>query len=90
MIQNCTYNKLTDIKKTVPNLAMSIDDAMVTGVISATGTELPYTNEESIAEIGNYLHDSIDIAMAAKNLGESLAYNPTSAVADANPKGENA
>lgn len=89
MIQDCKYNAATDIKKTIPNLAMSIEDAMLTGVISATGTEIPYTDETEVESVGNYLHDNIEVAMAAKKLGQSMSSIPTS-VESANPKGENA
>lgn len=88
MIQICRHNPITDVKKTVPGLAMSIEDAMLTGIISATGTEIPYTDETEVSEVGSYLHDNIDIAMAAKSLGQSMSNLPTGEVA--NPKGENA
>lgn len=78
MIIKCRHDKVKDIKKTIPGLAMSIEDAMLTGVINATGTEIPYTNETSVAEVGNYLTDAVDIAMAAKNLGQSLSNLPVS------------
>lgn len=89
MIQDCKYNAVTDIKKTIPCLAMSIEDAMLTGIISATGTEIPYTDETEVSEIGNYLHDNIEIATAAKKLGQSMSSIPTNTEV-ANPKGENA
>lgn len=89
MITKCSYNKETDIKKTIPNLAMSIDDAMTTGIITATGTEIPYTDETDVYGVGNYLHDPIDVAMAAKKLGQSMSAIAAAEV-NANPKGENA
>lgn len=87
MITKCRYNKDRDIQKTIPNLAMSIENAIITGVINATGTEIPYTNETEVSEVGSYLTDNIEIAMAAKRLGESMSSLPTNA---SNPSGENA
>lgn len=89
MIQICKYNKDTDIQKTIPNLAMSIDDAMNTGIITSTGTEIPYTNINDVSEVGSYLNDPIDIAMAAKKLGQSMSAIAAAEI-NANPKGENA
>lgn len=88
MIQICRYDSVKDIKKTIPNLAMSIEDAMLTGVISATGTEIPYTDETEVENVGSYLHDNIEVAMAAKKLGQSMSAAEI-AMNNANPKGEN-
>lgn len=91
MIQDCKYDRFKDIKKTIPNLAMSIEDAMTTGIISSTGTELPYTNDTEVSEIGSYLHDNIEIAMAAKQIGQSMSNLPTNTAVQSNPTtGENA
>lgn len=67
-----------DIEQVIPNLAVSIAEALTTGVIKDTGTSTPYTKETDVTAVGNYITDKVDIAMAAKNLGQSLASMPTS------------
>lgn len=66
-----------DIEEVVPNLAISIAEALTTGVIKDTGTSTPYTKETDVNSVGNYLTDKVDIAIAAKNLGQSMASMPT-------------
>lgn len=63
----------------VPDLAMSIQLALTTGIIKDSGTNSPYNEVESTEQVGNYLHDAIDIAMASRKLGIAMSSsNPTS------------
>lgn len=79
MICKCRFDKKKDIQETVPDLAISIAMALQTGVIKDTSDSTPYSKITSIEEVGSYLHDSIDIAMAAKRLGAVMSSsNPTS------------
>lgn len=79
MITKCKFDKNKDFQETVPDLAMSIQMALSTGIIKDSGSNSPYNEMESTGEIGNYLHDTIDIAMASKRLGLAMSSaNPTS------------
>lgn len=78
MITKCKYDKNRDFKQVVPNLSMSIRLAMQTGVITDSAANSPYNEMESTEQVGNYLHDTIDIAMASKKLGIQMSSNPTS------------
>lgn len=78
MITSCKFDKDKDIQKVIPDLEISISMAMTTGVIKDTATSAPYTNETDVDSVGNYLHDPIDVAMAAKAVNASLANYPTS------------
>lgn len=86
MITKARFNKDTDIQETIPDLEISISMAMQTGIVKDTATSTPYTNETEVDNVGNYLHDNIEVAMALKNLGESMTAMPTSQTV--NPQGE--
>lgn len=73
MITVCEFDELRDIQEVEPGLAVDIQEALITGIIKDTATSLPYTKETEVGEVGNYLHDSIEIAMAAKKLGASMS-----------------
>lgn len=72
MITKCKFDKLKDIQETVPGLAVSIEEALVSGVIKDSGTSTPYNEMTSTEEVGNYLHDAIDIALEARRVGEYI------------------
>lgn len=78
MITSCKFDKNKDIEKVIPDLEISISMAMTTGIIKDTATSAPYTNETEVDNVGNYLHDPIDIAMAMKAVNASLSNMPTS------------
>lgn len=79
MITKCKYDKDKDFMEVVPDLAMSIQLALTTGIIKDSGTNSPYNEVESTEQVGNYLHDAIDIAMASRKLGIAMtSSNPTS------------
>lgn len=72
MIQDCRFNKNTDFEQTVPDLAMSITLALQTGVVVSTADNAPYNEIDDTDNVGNYLHDAIDIAMASRKLGLAM------------------
>lgn len=76
MITKCKYDKNKDFGEVVPDLAISITEAIITGVVKDTVDTTPYTKLNDISEVGNYLHDSIDIAIAAAKIGEQISTNP--------------
>lgn len=76
MITKCKYDKNKDFGEVVPNLALSITEAIITGVVKDTADSTPYTKLNDINEVGNYLHDSIDIAIAADRIGKSISSMP--------------
>lgn len=76
MITKCKFNKVKDFEETVPGLAVSIKEALVSGVIKDTGTSTPYTEVENPGEVGYYLKDGIDIALAAQKIGQQVSTAP--------------
>lgn len=94
MIQKCLFNPVSDIEEVLPELAPNISEMMATHVVPATDSvDSPYSNETSIDEVGHYLRDKIDIAIAAKRLNASLAEKGKAAASAAAPEstsGENA
>lgn len=89
MIQTCSYNPEKDFSEVLPDLAMSITEAMLTGVVKDTIDTSPYTKETDVHVIGNYVTDNIDVAMALKKMGKSLSSMPTS-TNPSTPSGEGA
>lgn len=90
MITKCKFDKDKDFQETIPDLAVSIEMALTTGIIKDTADSTPYSKMTSTDEVGNYLHDTIDIAMAAKKLGAQMSNsNPTSTTFNGNPEGAN-
>lgn len=74
MIQTCKFNPESDIEEVVPDLAPDISEMMVTHTVPATSSvDTPYTNETDIREVGHYLRDKIDIAMAQYRLNEKMS-----------------
>lgn len=78
MLCECFFNPEQDFGEVVPGLAMSIAEALITGVVKDTATSTPYSKETDVNVIGNYVTDNIDVAMALKNIGKSLTNMPTS------------
>lgn len=90
MITKCKFDKNRDFQETVPDLAISIQMALTTGVIKDTSDSTPYSKMTSTDEVGSYLHDTIDIALAAQKLGQNMSNsNPTSTTYSGNPEGAN-
>lgn len=79
MIQKIKYDKDRDFQEVVPGLALSVTEALLTGVVKDTATSTPYTKETDVNVIGNYVTDNIDVAMALKAIGKSMASMPTNA-----------
>lgn len=73
MIQHCSFNPASDIERVVPNLAPDVSEMMATGVVPSTSDSTPYTKETEISDVGHYLRDKIQTAMAAYNLQKSMA-----------------
>ena len=77
MIVQCKFDPKMDIQETVPGLAMSIEMALTTGIIKDTADSTPYNEMTSTDQVGNYLHDAIDIALEAQRLGTVMANTQT-------------
>lgn len=73
MKQICKFNPLSDIEEVQPDLAVDIAEVMATNTVVSTGDSSPYSKETEISEVGHYLRDKIDTAMAAYRLGASMA-----------------
>lgn len=82
MITKCKFDKVRDFQETVPDLAVSIAMALSTGIIKDTADSTPYSKMTSTDEVGNYLHDPIDIAMASNRLNAHIASSPMADVAN--------
>lgn len=89
MITECVFDPQKDFSEVVPDLAMSVTEALLTGVVKDTFDSTPYTKETDVHVIGNYVTDNIDVALALKNIGKSLSNLPTS-VTPSTPSGEGA
>lgn len=77
MVQNCKFNPASDIEAVVPDLAVDIGEIMATGVVASTGDTTTYSKETEISEVGHYITDKIQGAIAAMKLNKSLAGNST-------------
>lgn len=87
MITKCKFDKNKDFQETVPDLAVSIAMALSTGIVKDTADSTPYSKMTSTDEIGNYLHDPIDIAMASSRLNAQIASSQMADVAsNGNPE----
>lgn len=90
MITKCKFDAQRDFKETIPDLAISISMALTTGIIKDTSDSTPYSKMTKTEEVGSYLHDTIDIALAAQKLGAQMSNsNPTSTTYNGNPEGAN-
>lgn len=76
MITVCKFDKSKDIQEYIPDLAISIQEAIITGVVKDTVDTTPYTKLNDVNEVGSYLHDAIDIAMAADRIGQAISSMP--------------
>lgn len=80
MIQECKFNPACDVEEVVPDLAPDISEMMITHTVPATSsTDTPYTNENSIEEVGHYLKDKIEVAMAQYRLNQKISAGAESA-----------
>lgn len=77
MIQEILYDEVKDFGQVVPGLAMSVTEALLTGVVKDTIDTSPYTKETDVTVIGNYVTDNIEVAMALKKIGKSISELPT-------------
>lgn len=73
MRQICKYNPASDVEEVQPDMAVDIAEVMATNTVVSTGDSSPYSKETDISEVGHYLRDKIDTAMAAYRLQESMA-----------------
>lgn len=86
-------NPVRDYEKVVPNLSVDIGEIMNTGVVASTGDTTPYTKETEISEIGHYVKDKIQCAIAAMKLNRSISeaskVSPSIPSNPSNPEGAN-
>lgn len=73
MRQICKYNPLSDVEQVQPDMAVDIAEVMATNTVVSTGDSSPYSKETDISEVGHYLRDKIDTAMAAYRLQASMS-----------------
>lgn len=85
MLQICKYNPDCDMAEARQDLAIDIAEAMATGVVPSYATDNPYTKDMDISEVGHYLRDKISIALAANQVGASLAAQATAQSNQVNP-----
>lgn len=89
MITECVFNPEKDFKEVTPNLAMSVSEALLTGVVKDTFDSTPYSKETDVSAIGNYVIDNVDVALALKKIGKSMSNLPTNTT-PSTPSGESA
>lgn len=85
MIQVCKFNPRSDVEKVVPSLSVDVAEVMATGVVASTADTTPYTKETEITEVGHYLSDKIQTAMAAYRLQKSMANAVSSPSSNSQP-----
>lgn len=74
MLYECKFNPESDIEEVIPDLAPDISEMIATHTVPATSAiDSPYSNETDIKEVGHYLRDKIEIAMAQYKLGLKIA-----------------
>lgn len=73
MIQKCKFNPASDIECVVPALSSDVAEIMASHVVPSSSDTTPYTKETEIGEVGHYLKDKIQTAIAAYNLQKSMA-----------------
>lgn len=86
MIHTCKFDKNRDIKETVPGLEVSIELALTTGIIQDSCDTTPYNQMTSTDQVGNYLHEPIDIALEARRQGVYMNPASTPSVEDVKPE----
>lgn len=90
MIQNFdNYDLKKDsmnIEEVVPDLAIDIQEAIITGTIKDTGVNLTYSEETNVENVGHYIKDPLEIVQAQLDLGASLANIASGGVIDSNVK----
>lgn len=90
MIQNFdNYDPKKDtmnIEEVVPDLAIDIQEAIITGTIKDTGVNLTYSEETNVENVGHYIKDPLEIVQAQLDLGASLANIASGGVIDSNVK----
>lgn len=88
MYQNCRYNPVTDICRTVPGLSTDLAAAVENGVVLDTGIDAQYNNVDDPAHIRGRVRD----AFAAIDLQRSVLASGKivqSASQVSTPSGEN-
>lgn len=73
----CSHNSARDVEKTVPGLSVDVGEIMATHVVPSSGDTTPYSKETEVSEVGHYLTDKIQTAMAALRLGASMSKQST-------------
>lgn len=88
MITVCKFDKNKDFQETVPDLEISIEMALTTGIVKDTATSTVYNKMTSTDQVGGYLHDAIDIALEARRVGAAMySAQPTSTDYSGNTEG---
>lgn len=88
MIQKCEFNPLCDVEETVPELSANISEMMQSHVVPPTNSEGTYSNESDVKDVGQYLRDKVDIAMAAMRLNKSMSQVNQAVTPAVQPKSE--
>lgn len=73
MKQVCKFCPASDTERVVPALSPDVSEMMATGVVPSSSDSTPYTKETQISEVGHYLKDKIQTAIAAINLQRSMS-----------------
>lgn len=73
MLQICKFNPASDVEQVVPALSTDVAEIMASHIVPSTSDTTPYTKETEISEVGHYLKDKIQTAIAAMNLQRSMA-----------------
>ena len=90
MIQNFdNYDPKKDtmnIEEVIPDLAIDIEEAIITGTIKDTGCDMTYSEETNVENVGHYIKEPLEMVQAQLDLGASLANIASNGVVDSNVK----
>lgn len=73
MIQNPKFNPVTDIEECVPDLSVSLTDAIKTHVVLDTGVEPMYNDIEDPSLCSGIVRDAFEAIDLQRKLGKAYA-----------------
>lgn len=80
MFIDCPFNPEVDFAQVVPGLSVNVTEALTTLSVDPIGVDTTaFTKETDVNNVGHYLRDNFDIAMAYKSLSVSQSNAPTQA-----------
>ena len=70
---SCAFNPVRDFEAVVPELSVNVGEVMSTHVVPSSSDSTPYTKETEISDIGHYITDKLEGAIAMMKLHRSMS-----------------